>query len=478
MTLTHILIFLAVTLAYRLAFSRARLASGRVYALTAISALAVYWMQPSVPVRYMDYWLPTLTLALAGLGWALTAKPEERSRRETLWGLIILVGVALLAAALRYLPFDLLLTPNRPPHIWLAAGMAVLAGLIGWGLARTVTGRAAYAVLWAAIAGLVALLLALKTPSIALGISVGLRDLAGQGVERASALDIRWLGFSYLSFRLIHTFRDRQAGRLPAVSLPEYVSYAVFYPAFTAGPIDRLDRFIKDLRKPLTLAVDDFSFAAKRLALGLLKKFAIADSLALIALNAQNAWQVQGAGWAWLMVYAYAFQIFFDFSGYTDIAIAIGALAGVRLPENFNAPYLKPNLTQFWNNWHMTLTTWFRGYYFNPITRQLRRTKISTTATLLIMQSSTMILIGLWHGVSWNFVLWGMWHGLGMFVQNRYSEWVGTRLPDLDQRPRLRAVFTIAGILLTFHYVALGWVWFALPTPDAAVQVFSRLFGF
>jgi len=97
--------------------------------------------------------------------------------------------------------------------------------------------------------------------------------------------------------------------------------------------------------------------------IGLFKKFALADSLALIALNAVNAGQVKSSGWMWLILYAYAFQIYFDFSGYTDIAIGMGRWLGIRLPENFAHPYLKPNLTLFWNSWHITLAQWFRAYF-------------------------------------------------------------------------------------------------------------------
>jgi D-alanyl-lipoteichoic acid acyltransferase DltB (MBOAT superfamily) len=118
-----------------------------------------------------------------------------------------------------------------------------------------------------------------------------LRNAVGQSAERASALDLRWLGFSYIAFRLIHTLRDRQNGRLPAVSLQEYLVYALFFPAFTAGPIDRLERFLQDLRRPLEPAADDFLQGGQRLAVGLFKKFALADSLALIALNGTNALQ-------------------------------------------------------------------------------------------------------------------------------------------------------------------------------------------
>ncbi len=174
-------------------------------------------------------------------------------------------------------------------------------------------------------------------------------------------------------------------------------------------------------------------------------------------------------------MYAYAFQIFFDFSGYTDIAIGLGRLLGIKLPENFNSPYLKPNLTQFWNNWHMTLTQWFRAYFFNPVTRALRSGKkpLPIPWIIFITQLATMVLIGLWHGVTWNFVLWGLWHGLGLFIHNRWSEWTKARFAKFGAR--LQAGLNIGGILLTFHFVALGWVFFALPEVSTSVHFFQVL---
>jgi len=165
----------------------------------------------------------------------------------------------------------------------------------------------------------------------------------------------------------------------------------------------------------------------------------------------------------------------FDFSGYTDIAIGLGRLLGIKLPENFKAPYLKPNLTQFWNNWHMTLTQWFRAYFFNPVTRALRsgKKKFSIPSIVFITQMGTMVLIGLWHGVTWNFVAWGVWHGLGLFVHNRWSEWTKGRFATLPMG--WQKALNVGGVLLTFHFVAIGWVFFALPSLTVSGQFLQRL---
>ena len=260
----------------------------------------------------------------------------------------------------------------------------------------------------------------------------------------------------------------------------EFITYVIFFPAFTAGPIDRLERFIKDLRAPFAgLTLETFYSAGQRLLLGLFKKFVIADALALIALNDTNATQVTCTFWMWVIVYAYAFQIYFDFSGYTDIALGIAQLLGIKLPENFASPYLKPNLTQFWNNWHMTLTQWFRAYFFNPITRWLRswQKPMPIPMMILLTQVATMLLIGFWHGVTWNFTLWGLWHGLGLFIHNRWNDATKAKAAAWATTPAKQAALNISGILLTFHFVTIGWIFFALSSPAVSSQVILKLFG-
>ncbi len=449
----------------------------RIWALFLASAAAVYWLQPALPIRYLDYWLPTLTLALAGLAWVITTPREARAGRDNLIAVGLLIGLALLVSLTRYLGVTGALGLARPPQT--AQVIILLAGVALAGLALARFTRPSRAALMAAIIGMIALFLVLKVPALGTFTSYSLRLLGGQSLELATFNDLRWLGFSYVAFRLIHTFRDRQTGRLPVVGLRDYVTYAIFFPAFTAGPIDRLEHFAPQLCAPPGPAAPDFLLGGRRLTLGLFKKFVLANGLALVALSPANAAQVQSSGWMWALVYAYALMIYFDFSGYTDIAIGMGLLAGIRLPENFNKPYLHPNLTQFWNNWHMTLTNWFRAYYFNPLTRSLRRKRVLPPAQIMLFgQITTMVLIGLWHGVTFNFVLWGLWHGLGTFAQNRYSEWARPQLAGLAGRPRLSAVVNAGSVLLTFHFVALGWVWFALPSVGLSWQVLLRLFGF
>jgi alginate O-acetyltransferase complex protein AlgI len=496
MALPHILVFsLAAVLVGGLARGR-----WRSWSLLVISLVAVYVLQPATPVRYLDFWLPTTSLALVVAVWAATRapasvtgapaaateakvartpasaappSPDPAARRADWLAGGLIAAVVLLVALSRYADRSWVswLTPSRPPAtLTVIAALALSAGLTV-ALARFGSGRQLLISILAAVC--LGIFVILKTDGLAFWASQALRAVMQQDVSQASALDWRWLGFSYIAFRLIHALRDRLTKRLPPLSLAEFTTYALFFPTLTAGPIDRADRFVKDLRQP-GMALTE---GGTRLIVGVFKKFVLADTLALFALSAVNAAQTTSTFWTWILLYAYAGRIYLDFSGYTDIALGLGRLMGFKLPENFDRPYLKPNLTVFWNSWHMTLAQWFRTYFFNPLTRALRSRPLPPWLIILIGQIGTMVLIGLWHGVTWNFAAWGLWHAVGLFGHSRWLEFARPRLAWLDERPRLQRVTAAASTLLTFHYVALGWVWFALPSLGLSVRVFGKLLG-
>jgi alginate O-acetyltransferase complex protein AlgI len=508
-----------VTLAQLLVFSAlapiARLwarVGARQWLMLAVSVAAIYWLQPLTPIRYLDFWFPTAALGLTVWTWAATrpgagapsaaqsaararqaaatpastatpapvattaspAAAQEDERRATVITGLVVTGLVLLIGLTRYLGPICCLTPSPPPGVGtVLLSLALVAGGAGLLFWRPVPAR------WlnVGVAALIGLFVVTKLAPVSQLASAGLRAAAGQPTDLALASDLRWLGFSYLAFRLIHVLRDRAAGRLPAVSLREFLTYALFFPAYTAGPIDRVERFVKDQRQPFRLDADTVLAGGTRIALGVLKKFVLADSLALVALNAANAGQSHSTLWTWLLVYAYAWRLYWDFSGYSDIAIGLGRFFGIRLPENFDRPYTRQNLTLFWNSWHITLSQWFRAYVFNPLTRALRARPLPVPVIIFITQAVTMVLIGLWHGMTVNFVIWGAWHGLGLFAHNRWADFIKPHVALLDSRPGLKRLAHVVGVVLTFHYVVLGWVWFALPSPDLALGVLGRLFG-
>ena len=479
MSLTALLVFSAVALlAGWLGPRRAR---ARLLFLG--SLIGIFWLQPSTPIRNLDFWLPVASIGITIFVWAITRTRPAEDRQLTRISAALVVGAVILIGLTRYTAPICCLTASRPPDILrILAGLAIAVILIALSYRFSeqrffVTGT---------IFAILALFLVQKPGALAQAASAGLRSLSGQSPELASAADLPWIGFSYLAFRWLHVLRDHQAGKLPALSLEEFVTYTLFFPAMTAGPIDRAPRFIADLRapaaaeKPPIWSQQPALFTGlQRIVLGVFKKFVLADSLALIALNSQNAAQVNSPWWAWALLYAYTLRIYFDFAGYTDLAIGLGKLAGIHLPENFDRPYLKTNLTVFWNSWHITLAQWFRAYFFYPVTRSLRTLpkKLPTWSIILVGQMGTMLLIGLWHGITWNFVAWGAWHGLGLFVHNRWSEWARPRLAERTLSPSLNRLMQAGGWLLTFHYVTLGWVWFALPQIGTSLDIFAKLVG-
>ena len=459
----------------------------RAWVLLAASVLAVFWLQPWLPIRYADFILPSLTLALTVAGWWITRQPSEDGwqpvTRDDWLALALVVGLAIFMGMNRYLAPSWRITPSRPPGptIWLALILVpalLLAVLTPW-LRR---GRQKQ-VLLGGIFLILGIFVILKLPALTQAVAAWWRGLVGQDVSLASPLDLRWLGFSYVSFRIIHTLRDRQNGLLPQLSLGEYVTYVIFFPAFIAGPIDRAERFQKDWRALPAMAGWDASRLSEggmRVLVGMFKKFVLADTLAMgMALTPELAQQTHHPLALWGLLYGYAFRLYFDFAGYTDIAIGVGLMLGIRLPENFRRPYLSTDITSFWQRWHITLSNWVRFYLFSPLTRSLLRRQPRPSPTLIVFLGlmTTMIAIGLWHGITWTFFIWGVWHGLGLFIHKQWSDRTRKWYRQLQQHPWKRRAWTGLAWFLTFQFVVLGWVWFLLPDPALALRTFLRLFG-
>lgn len=459
----------------------------RISALFLISLLALYWLQSSSPVRNLDFWLPTASIALTGFVWAITVPTDKRIDRNAIITASVLVAIPLAISLTRDIDPLCCLTPSRPPpYTRVLLGVSLTLILI---FTPFLFPRLKGFLKWLAIFAILAAFLVLKSAPLSQVASSVLRAVAGQPNDLASASDLPWLGFSFLAFRLLHILRDSQSNQLPAYSLGDFITYAIFFPSVIAGPIDRSQRFIGNLQRISAPAAIGAGNRARlyrsltgfqRILIGVFKKFVLADSLAVFALNADNAVQTSSSLWMWALLLAYALRIYFDFAGYTDVALGLARLVDIELPENFDRPYLKTNLTAFWNSWHITLSLWFRTYVFYPLTRSLRNASHPPPAWLVILtgQLITMSLIGLWHGVSWNFLIWGVWHGMGLFIQNRWSDWIKTRVAPSRLNHLLRLGMQWTSWLLTFTYVTLGWAWFALPSPQLTLLVFKKLIDF
>lgn len=456
--------------AFGLLYGRLLPANIQKWALLVGSVVAVYWLQPYLSIRFSDFIFPSLTLALTISIWWLTRHPEQDLTREDKQTFLLIAGVVILLALNRFLPAEWRLTPSRPPNpLYILLAIATL-----WLVFRLPRGR------WTLPAGtslILLIFLILKTEPLALALSGGWRSLTGRDPALANLADLTWLGYSYIAFRLIHTLRDRQTGLLPKLTLRQYTTYVLFFPALIAGPIDRAERFLEDLN---THAPRTTHHAFFRIATGLFKKFIIADTLAQgLSLNTINVSQVDSTGWLWILLYGYALRLFFDFAGYSDIAIGLGQLFGITLPENFNRPYLQTNLTKFWQSWHITLSNWARFYVFSPLSRWLLKCKPRPAPMLIVFatQTATMVTIGLWHGVTLNFFIWGVWHGVGLWIHKQWSDRTRKWYRNLKKQPGRFRIWSLFTWFITFHYVVIGWVWFLLPETSQAIQTILLLFG-
>ncbi len=399
-----------------------------------------------------------------------------KPKRADAAAFIVSIAIILILSLTRYVEFPLELTTRPPPIETVIIALVVLLGA-GLLMRRFLPPNT---LLWIALIGIVALFVVVKTPALAEETARWLRLNASQDGSLATSAELAWLGFSYVAFRLIQTIRDRQSGILPELSLSEYLTFIVFAPAFAAGPIARAENFSESYRAlPGMKGVDAqrLTVGLSRIAVGMFKKFVIADSLAVFSLSPTLAEQAQTTGALWVMLYAYGFRLFFDFSGYTDIAIGLGILFGILLPENFDRPYLKHNITAFWQSWHKSLSDWVRYYVYSPLSRSMlrRKPKPSNYVIIFISTMATMVVIGLWHEMTIPFLIWGVWHAGGLFTHKVWSD--KTRAWYRNLTPGRKRAWTAAGVLITFQFVMLGWVWFAMPTAGQALTVFAGLFG-
>ena len=447
-------------------------------ALILCSCAFIFVFQPVLPVREMDFFFPLLTLALTlGVYASFSVQNPLKERRNMIEAALIMAAVLLIAAT-RFFSYDGILSASRPPQFGkVLAVLAVSAAVCGAVNFTACKGSALPKRVFVFL--ILAALVILKTPFLSLTFSRIIRGFTGQSADMALGTDLRWFGFSYIAFRLLSVLIDSLKGRKIDLGVGDFLVYVCFPPALSAGPIDRWDRFSKEYAAgPRNTFAEDLYAGGGQIALGLFHKFILADGLAKMALSAQNSGQFIHRGWAWAALLAYGLQIYFDFCGYSEIAVGLGVLFGLHLPKNFDHPYLKPDLTKFWSSWHMTLTQWIRSYVFNPLTRSLRGNKehpLPQWLIVLITQLTTMLLIGLWHGVSVNFVIWGLWHGIGLFIHQFYSRQTGAWLRAKDSR--FQKVYTVFSTAFTIFYVCLGWVWFVIPDFTGALGFLGRLFG-
>ncbi|MDD9905969.1 MAG: MBOAT family protein [Rhodospirillaceae bacterium] len=271
------------------------------------------------------------------------------------------------------------------------------------------------------------------------------------------------LGISFFTFQQISYLADRQKGTAPLYGFREYCLYVSFFPQLIAGPIVRHNEFIPQLTAVIDRAMlaERLSRGAAMLIVGLIKKVVLADTAGRIADPLFSAAATAPLSFvdAWVATFAFTIQIYFDFSGYSDMAIGLALMFGFTLPVNFNAPYRAVSIQDFWRRWHITLSHFLRDYLYIPLGGNRFGPARQALAAI-----ATMFLGGLWHGAGWTFIAWGMWHGFGLAANAGWQR-TGRRLNP------------IVGWAVTMLFVMLSWVLFRAADFGDAASILHSLIG-
>jgi len=410
----------------------------------------------------IPFWVSALLIALVG---------RIFSRWTTGKQLFLAITSALMLLAIP--GFDL-------AALGLVIALSLLTYAIGAGLLRSPTGLPDIRRKAAAGAGIAAVLAFLAF--FKYGFIQGLfLPVAGKGGNVSTDM-IRMIGVSYFCFRMIHFLVESYRKKIKDLAPLAYVDYIIFFPAFISGPINRYNHFTSQVCSPTrSRLAADLRAGGERIVHGLFKKLVLAQLLSPHILSTRPE-ALSGMGFfsAVLGLYAYALYFYFDFAGYTDLAIGCARLIGVELPENFNNPFFKRNIRELWTNWHMSLTSWLVDYIYWPIVRKFRSLDYFRRHPVFLSNLSmiiTFIGCGMWHGETVHFILWGAYHGVGISILTIYQrEKRKARSPFLQKYFRSKTS-TVLGTILTFNFFAFGLSLFVLDIGKLRILAASILSG-
>ncbi|MCP5300256.1 MAG: MBOAT family protein [Chromatiaceae bacterium] len=304
-------------------------------------------------------------------------------------------------------------------------------------------------------------------------IADNVNTLAGDNLLSVGEITLP-LAISFFTFQQIAYLVDTYQTRVHEYNFSQYVLFVSFFPQLIAGPIVHHKEMMPQFKFHEThlVKLDDINIGLAIFCIGLFKKVVVADTVSIYAVPVFTAAE-SGAHLtlfeAWGGAMAYTLQLYYDFSGYSDMAIGLARLFGIRLPENFNSPYQARSIIDFWHRWHMTLSRFLRDYLYIPLGGS-RRGKVRRYANLMV----TMLLGGLWHGAGWTFVIWGGLHGLYLVVNHLWIA-LKARLPVVSGPPA--SGFSFLSWLLTFLAVVVGWVFFRAETFQGAYAVLRGMAG-
>lgn len=276
------------------------------------------------------------------------------------------------------------------------------------------------------------------------------------------------VGISFFTFQSMSYILDVYRGQMRATrNLLDFAFFVSFFPTLLAGPILRARTFLPQLRKPLAVSREMIGTGVFFIVMGLFKKAVISDyiSVNFVSRIFDNPTLYSGLE-NLLGIYGYALQLYCDFSGYSDMAIGIALWMGFQIPPNFRAPYKADSITDFWRRWHISLSSWLRDYLYISLGGN-RKGQLRMYVNLFL----TMLLGGLWHGASWNFVIWGSVHGAALGLHKRLRQLLGH-----DKHYCSRGWRRVGGVILTFHLVCFCWLFFAGSSLEASAGMLAQIF--
>jgi len=272
------------------------------------------------------------------------------------------------------------------------------------------------------------------------------------------------VGISFYTFQTISYTIDVYKNKIkPERNIGRFALYVTYFPQLVAGPIERASTFIPELKKKVNFNYNDVVSGLRRVLWGLFKKVVVADRISVIVNHVYATSGEQNGLTLLIATYLFAFQIYCDFSGYSDIAIGSSRILGIKLMENFKAPYFSKSISEFWSRWHISLSTWFRDYVY--ISLGGNRVKISRMVINILL---VFVISGFWHGANWTFIVWGLLHGLllvGEYFLHKYSNKDGQASP----------IKNILRVSFIFNLVTLGWVFFRADSIQHAILVLTEI---
>lgn len=351
--------------------------------------------------------------------------------------------------------------------IWLILASTVVDYGIGMALARVDAPRPRKLLLVASLTLNLGLLGLFKYADFFIQATAEALNLAGVEVAPRLLRLTLPVGISFYTFQTLSYTIDVYRRRIePARNFVDFATYVAFFPQLIAGPIVRAKEFLPQLDAAPRLARRDVGEGLFLILCGITKKVLVADYLGTNMID--RVFESPGmfsSGEVWVAIYAYTWQMYGDFSGYTDIARGSARLFGLSLPENFDRPFMATGPIEFWKRWHITLSTWIQDYIYVPLGGS-RHGEARTYANLFL----TFFIIGVWHGAGWTFVLFGLWHASGVTLNRLYRQLRGGAR-------ELTGLTRAATILVSFHFFVLQWPIFRSPTVERMAEVYARMFA-